>query len=145
LVEVFHLVALMNETQQRIMEMIFFKQGRSSLFQPGQVPSMRTCAPLAPIRPARRMSAVPPRQVPTEEPPTAPVEMPPDAPELPEPSSPEIPGVPPHEAPVTTPSEMPQEEGWGQFDGETRSSASRVRKRLRSASSGRRSRLRSVE
>ena len=95
----------------RTIEMNFFKQGRS--VQTGRVRSLRTRALLVQIRPAQRMSAVPPRQVPTEEPPASPVEMPPDAPEFPEPSPPEIPGVPPDEAPETTPSEMPPEVGCG--------------------------------
>ncbi len=107
--EVFHIVALVNEMRQRTIEMNFFKQGRSVLLQTGRVRSLRTRAPFVLIRPAHRMSAAPPRHVPTEEPPASPVEMPPDAPELPEPSSPETPGVPPDEAPDTTPSEMPPE------------------------------------
>lgn len=93
--------------------MNFFKQGRSVLFQISRAKSGRTRPPLVLIRPTRRMSAVPPRQVPTEEPPASPVEVPPDAPELPEPALPEIPTMPPDEAPDTPPLEMPQEEGWG--------------------------------
>ena len=111
--EVFHIVVLVNEMRQRTIEMNFFKQGRSVLLQTGWVRSLRTRAPFVLIRPTHRMSAVPPRHVPTEEPPASPVEMPPDAPELPEPSPPEIPGVPPDEAPDTTPSEMPPEVGCG--------------------------------
>ena len=100
---------LVNEMRQRTIEMNLFKQGRSVLLQTGRERSLRTRALFVLIQPAQRMSAVPPRHVPTEEPPDAPVEMPPDAPELPEPSPPEIPGVPPDEAPDTTPSEMPPE------------------------------------
>ena len=119
--EVFHIVVLVNEMRQRTIEMNFFKQGRSVLLQTGRVRSLRTRAPFLVIRTAQRMSAVPPRHVPTEEPPASPVEMPPDAPKMPEPSPPEIPGVPPNEAPVeapdeapdTTPSEMPPEVGCG--------------------------------
>ena len=106
---VFHTVAALNETRQRITEMNVFKQGRRLPFHFGRAQCVR--APLVLIRATRRTSAVPPRQVPTEEPPASPVEMPPDAPELPEPPSPEIPGVPPDEAPDTTPPEIPQEEG----------------------------------
>lgn len=109
----FHIVVLVNEMRQRTIEMNFFKQGKSVPLQTGRVRSLRTRAPFVLIRPAHRMSAVPPRQVPTEEPPASPVEMPPDAPELPEPTPPGIPGVPPDEAPDTTPSEMPPEVGCG--------------------------------
>lgn len=96
--------------------MSVFKQGRSLPFQFGRAQCDSTRAPLVLIRPMCRLSAVPPRQVPTKEPPASPVEMPPDAPE---PPSPEIPGVPPDEVPDTPP-EMPQEEG--AFDGKMRSS-----------------------
>ena len=111
--EVFHIVMLVNEMRQRTIEMNFFKQGKSVLLETGRMRSLRTRAPFVLIRHAHRMSAVPPRQVPTEEPPASPVEMPPDAPELPEPTPPGIPGVPPDEAPDTTPSEMPPEVGCG--------------------------------